>query len=138
MPSGSPSIKHCDVWAMCSSMWSRSRASQEHQTCCKHAADLHGVFCAFCLWLLCLLLAVTCGWQMLSLCPGIRAHQIAWRQLSGPWVRHGHLDLSKPPRSCTLAPIPSLHGHPGEGWGLTPTSPAWLQSPKHAALGAPH
>lgn len=49
MPSGSPSIKHCDVWAMCSSMWSRSRASQEHQTCCKHAADLHGFF-------LCLLL----------------------------------------------------------------------------------
>lgn len=86
VPSGSPSIKRCDVRAM----WSRSRASQEHQPCCKHAADSHGGFCASCLWLSCLLLAVTCGWQMLSLCPGIWAHQIAWRQLSRPWVRHGH------------------------------------------------
>lgn len=48
-------------------------ASDMLQTCCGLAQG----FCASCLWFLCLLLAVMYGWQMLSLCPRIQAHQIA-------------------------------------------------------------
>lgn len=60
--------------------------------------------------------------------------EAALQAMGAPRPPSEHLDVSKPPRSCTLA----LRGHPGEGWGLAPKSPAWLQSPKHAALGAPH